>query len=837
MNHHPLPHFTRTIQLSTLLLLILLILLSGCSGDSSSEPGITDDLPSETEEGQPALPLEAEITFIVEIPANTPPFEPIHLTILDEVTGLALNVKHYEMQVEDNLHLSVKIQAPIGSTLKYRYTRQADLPAVEHSSDGRSVRYRLYHVYGPGIVQDIVSRWNDTSFQGEPGRIVGTAIDDATGEPVPGLLATAGGVHSISRADGTFLLEGLPQGTHNLVIYSLDGGYQVFQQGAVIASGSTTPATIRLNKSQFVSVSLTVTVPDDSLKGLPLRVAGNLYQLGNTYANLSGGISTLASRMPMMDYNPSTGQYSLNLSLPAGVDVRYKYTLGDGFWNAERMADGGFRTRQLIIPPENLTIEDVVTNWQYGDNEVIWFKVTVPGNTPPTDTISLQINPFSWTEPIPMWPIGNNQWVYALASPLDLMNTISYRYCRNDQCGNADDAQTAGQSNGRTISIRSITQHFEDTVSDWQWLPDSTQSTVVPNDDVQLRDADFMAGVEFTQNYHPSWASYENFAFAAIESMQANWVVLTPTWSFITASPLRFEQTPGTDPLWQDISASIQLATERGLSVALYPYANFSSSQDNWWNEAPLDPGWWETWFDKYQQFIIHHAKIAADQDLSMFVIGGDWILPAMPAGNLPSGLPSRVPEDADLRWRTLIHEIRQIYNGDIAWALSYPESVSNPPTIINTLDKLYILWDPVLSTESDPALQVLETRAKQLLETEIASLHEDLDISIILAIGYPSADGANTGCIVYNQDRCLDPHFLSRPYPDFPEVLIDLQEQADIYNAIFSASNDIEWIDGIVSQGYYPPASLQDKSESVNGKFAADIIWYWFSNFFIETQ
>jgi hypothetical protein len=32
-----------------------------------------------------------------------------------------------------------------------------------------------------------------------------------------------------------------------------------------------------------------------------------------------------------------------------------------------------------------------------------------------------------------------------------------------------------------------------------------------------------------------------------------------------------------------------------------------------------------------------------------------------------------------------------------------------------------------------------------------------------------------------------------------------------------------------VVSRGYYPPAALRDKSASVHGKPAADILWYWF--------
>ena len=67
---------------------------------------------------------------------------------------------------------------------------------------------------------------------------------------------------------------------------------------------------------------------------MPIRLAGNLYQLGDTFGDLQGGLSTVATRMPVLAPLPD-GRYSITLALPAGADIRYKYTLGDGFWNAE----------------------------------------------------------------------------------------------------------------------------------------------------------------------------------------------------------------------------------------------------------------------------------------------------------------------------------------------------------------------------------------------------------------------------------------------------------------------------------------------------------------------
>jgi hypothetical protein len=35
-----------------------------------------------------------------------------------------------------------------------------------------------------------------------------------------------------------------------------------------------------------------------------------------------------------------------------------------------------------------------------------------------------------------------------------------------------------------------------------------------------------------------------------------------------------------------------------------------------------------------------------------------------------------------------------------------------------------------------------------------------------------------------------------------------------------------------VVSDGYYPPISLQDKSISIHGKPARGVVWFWFGRF-----
>ncbi len=404
---------------------------------------------------------------------------------------------------------------------------------------------------------------------------------------IPDILVAVGGQQTLTDSNGKFIIENLPAGTHNLVAYAINGAYQTIQQGARVEAGKTTQANLSLVPSIMINVNFTVSMPQNTISGAPVRLVGTLYQLGDTYGDLQGGLSTVASRMPLLTPLPD-GRYSLSLSLPVGADFRYKYTLGDGFWNAEHNTDGSFVVRQFIVPavPNPLPVQDIVQTWQAGPSSPILFEVTVPANTPVSDIPSIQFNPYGWTEPIPMWPLGNNKWVYQLYSPLNMLGDFSYRYCRNDQCGIADDVQTPPGQSGRLISTSLAPQDLQDTVKGWTWLQPSTPAAQVGLP-VTARPAGFWAGVEFLPVSDPTWQAWMPLAIQNVQGFQANWLVLEPSWTVSRIDPFVFSPLPGTDPLWADTQDTISRARASNLNVALFPAPNLPTDTASWWASAP----------------------------------------------------------------------------------------------------------------------------------------------------------------------------------------------------------------------------------------------------------
>jgi Tat protein translocase TatC len=782
-----------------------------------------------------ALPPETpqtmtQTTFVVSLPEPLAGGESLYLTTMDEVTGLSLNAKYYPMQPRDGLTYSATVPLPLNAVVKYRYTRRGAAQVNEDTSLGAPVRYRLYQVLAQSEIQDIVSDWVDKVYSRQTGRIAGRVLNADTGAPIPNILVTAGGVQYLSDSAGRFTLEGMPVGTQNLVAYALDGLYQPFQQGASFGAGHSTNVDLLLHPAPHVTVTFNVSVPASTVTGAPVRVAGNLLQLGNTFADLQGGLSTNTDRMPLLSFT-AEGRYTATISLPVGAYVEYKYTLGDGFWNAEHNSAGEFVLRSFVVPAQDIVLQDQVNTWQAGTaSGPILFEVHVPSTTPAGDIIYIQFNPYGWTEPLPMWPLGNNRWAYKLYSPLNMLGSFGYRYCRNGQCGSADDKATMGASTQGRISGTSLaSQDIQDTVNSWAWYENPEPTTLV-GASITPRSSGFTAGVEFQPFYRPNWSYFAPPALANIQALGANEVVFNPTWTYKSINPPDFTTSPGSDPLWIDSAIMISQARALGLQVAIFPAPRFPTTAAAFWSGAPRDDAWWQSWFDRYRAFAVNYADLAAQSGSQTLILGGDWLAPALPNGKLADGSPSGVPADVEARWTAVITEVRSHFNGNILWALPYTEAnLQTPLSFLQDTDGIYLLWSAALTTQGNATKNDLANEAGRLLDNEVSALPALINKPIILALAYPSATGAASGCLTDGSGGCLDWDALSQPNPDTGTVALDLQGQADLYEAVLTAVNSRSWISGIVSRGYYLPAALQDKSASVHGKPAADILWYWF--------
>ncbi len=813
-------------------LLLCSLILSSCASISFANflPGTRVD--------EPAVVM-VEATFYVQLPLNTPEGELIYLSTLDEVTGLGVNAQAHPLEpvlgdtnVDQGLIYSATLTVPQYSIIKYRYTRQNQYAVIEHTKDDEQVRYRIALANNPLEIRDVVSKWSDTSYYwSEPGRISGVISDTVTGNPVPGMLVTAGGVQAFTTASGSYMLPGLPPGVHNLVVYAPDGSYQEIQQGAEIASQANTQADLAITARDYVDVTFLVSVPIGTPEN-SVRLAGNLYQLGNTFGNLPGGMNTIPSRMPKLS-SAGDNRYGIILSLPVGTELLYKYSLGDGFWNAEHELDGRFKIRRILIPDHPIQIEDQVLTWKSGNKNSITFDLWTPDDTPAGEEIYIQFNPYGWTTPLPMTELGPNHWVFILISPFDIISDLRYRYCREGECGVADDAATAGVNpTGREISPSSESQYVADSVLSWTWLEADLESEPIPLPEIISRGDSFLTGVEIMPGRKAAESVHITAAIPTIAATNAGWVIFTPTWSFTHQDPPVIEPDPSQDPLWFDLTTMAEIASANGLKIAFHPQAHFENPPDQWWLSAPLDFSWWNSWFDQYQAYAIHFAQAAEQQGAEMLILGGDWLVPALPGGKLANGEPSGVPADSDLRWIEILTNVKTHFSGTLAWSMSLPEDKPQP-AYLNMIDQVHLNWNPLIQPGASSSLEEINEQVLESLDGEINGFYNDwLRISekvLVLRIAYPSVAGWDSSCAGEENVSCYQLSAFAEPSPPINDLEADFSLQARIYTSLLSSAAKKSWIAGIISQGYFTPVILHDKSISIHGKPAEVVLRQWF--------
>jgi Carboxypeptidase regulatory-like domain len=757
---------------------------------------------------------QAEVVFQVTLPSAIPNNSTLVLEILDDVTGLSMNPQKYEMTKQDDRTYFIKIPLVIGSVVKYRYIRQAEVSTTEYTPQGGQVRYRLANISGPEIIRDNIAGWIDQLYAGPFGRVRGQFIDKNTNAPIPNLLVTAEGVQTVTASDGSFILEGLTPGTHSLVAYSMDGQFSTFSQGVTIAEESTTPVFVYLDKRPFVNVTFNITLPEGFNNQLPLRFASNDQALGNIYADLYSGSTTVAANLPILT-KVSTDHYRLQLKLPAGYDLRYKYTFGDGLWNSELDTTGAFVLREVIVPSADTTIDDVVSTFQSPSFGAVSFFVTTSSEIPSDEIVSIQFNPFGWFESIPMAKIGPNQWEYTLYSPLNLFGEIEYRFCRNNLCELTQAVAQTDQNFTPTQQIQTISQN----ITQWTNYLISTTPTVVVTDggDISPR-PDFTAGFEITDNYSPLFSSYIVNGLNRISSTGSNFVVLSPTWTATRNSPPYLEPVPGSDISWNEMQTEIIWAGQDNLNVALFPRINFPEGASAYWESATRDDGWWTSWYDRYHRYMMQVADWATLTGVKTIIIGDPMVSPSMSNGVLANGNLSLAPEDADAQWRQLIQDLRSRFSGSILGAVAYPSN-SVTPTWLDSVDGIYVLYSPALAQTSGASIGDLETIFQHDLEQSLYPMLSGFKKPIWLGLDYPSSTNSFAGC-KDTLGSCLD---------DWGNHQLDLDTQSLIYNAAIIVAGKENWITGFISRDNQPIAEVLDGSPSVLSKPANDVLWFWY--------
>jgi len=105
-----------------------------------------------------------------------------------------------------------------------------------------------------------------------------------------------------------------------------------------------------------------------------------------------------------------------------------------------------------------------------------------------------------------------------------------------------------------------------------------------------------------------------------------------------------------------EVRAAVRAAKARGMKVCLKPAVD---SADGTWrafigffdDDVPGEPSWTQ-WFESYTRFIVHHARIAAEEGAEMLSVGCEMVR----------------ADGREREWRELIAQVRAVYPGLVTY-------------------------------------------------------------------------------------------------------------------------------------------------------------------------
>lgn len=803
--------------------LIMLVINQGCVAP------LPTNSPSSSPENTPVPQTQIEMTdvlFRVKLP------EPIvdgsrtvFLEILDEVTGLPYNPQRFKLFPAESGDYQAVIPLPLGSTIKYRYRLQAESLERELAPDGSTIRYRLAFT-APGLeVSDTVSNWKNGLNRPATGDIKGTITDNKTQLPIPNVIVSAAGIQTITSLTGNYWLPNVPIGIQNLVVMSMDGAYEVHQQGAMVAENAITPAILQLSPRNQVNVTWEVTPPPFTNVNQKLRLFGDLSQLGNSFADLKGNLSN--SSLLSQDMALQTdGSYRLTLSMPVGAFINYKYSLGDGFWNSEHASEGSFVIRKILIPDHDIIIRDTVTTWQVSNYQPIHFLVRAPSSTPADDVLTIQFNPFVWMEPIPLWYRGNNEWEYMLYSPLNLPGKIQFRICRNGFCDSSSEPNSGQGSPQSYFAPSQQPQQILYQVNSWPNWDSQDAAAEITQYTVEARGNEYIYGISLDSYLPPSSAFNYTNQIARLTNLSPKTVMVSPTWQVTGAEHPQIAFNPAKNFSVRQVNDITESLTDTKTQVFYYPTLNFEGGSNKWWNQSLRDDQWWQIWFDQYRDFVLHFALLAEENNVDSLILGGSDLIPSLPNGKLFDGADALTPANAEELWSGLFADIRQIYHGKIGFAVTYPFLFDRLPSVASNVDFIFLEWEAPFLDPTDTSTDRIKENTAKYMDQDIKVLREDFGKPVYLGFSISS----DLGCL-NNPLECKSEEWMTSAHTSEYHCHKDLSLQSDIYEVVFSLINERSWVDGVFVRDYFSTVSLQDCSSSINGKPAQNTVWYWFDN------
>ena len=307
------------------------------------------------------------------------------------------------------------------------------------------------------------------------------------------------------------------------------------------------------------------------------------------------------------------------------------------------------------------------------------------------------------------------------------------------------------------------------------------------------QDSAFVEGVALGLYFEDEGRSYLSY-FWEIAQTGADTVSLVLSWHQHSVRSTELRREPAT-PSDDELRRAIQDAQSVGLDVMLLPILRLETREDGEWRGV-LRPDDRMEWFLSYSEFILHYARLAAEEGVSLYSVGSEL-------GSM---------EEAETEWRNLIAEVRTVFPGRLTYSANWDHYQRTP--FWDALDLVGTTGYHELSSqgETNPTLDEL-TGAWTPILADLREFAESVEREVLITeIGYVSQTGA-----AYH------------PWDYTATGPVDLGAQRDLYEAFYRSVNGAEWLGGVAFWTWFGDGGSSDDGYTPRGKPAEQVVRRWF--------
>ncbi len=443
----------------------------------------------------------------------------------------------------------------------------------------------------------------------------------------------------------------------------------------------------------------------------------------------------------------------------------------------------------------------------------ITFKVHILSNTPAGDSVFLVEK---YVRIVSMIKDSPTDWHVNL--DLSPGYSLNYIYCRNRIWFGADELLPAGWDATRQFQTADYSTIVYDTVDQWKWWPVDgrfnaiDQGEYLQNPPDTLPQRSFQSGVFLPDWWDTTFIYNVNTTLDSIvEQANANDVEFAPIPEITRFYPTPLIDREGNNSISEaHLLKVLQAINDRNLGLYLHPFTwsvNVSDSSAGYHTND-----WWKAYEAQWRPMMLYYAQKAEDYHAKVLVFSM-W----------PSvwQISSREAPIIDSLSIPLLADVRKIYHGKIAVEFNPfgPEL-----QLYSKGDYLHFViadfWPWKLGNTKTPTVDSMfikmNTGLDQLYQQSYVKWGKKVIVGSLAASSY---DGT-----VIDQPGWESQLYY---YPDDTTVHIDVQEQADAYEAMLHAICMRDWIVGAYSFNYNYWNSY-DKAPSVRNKPAEKVMARW---------